>query len=225
MFIGLIADVHSNVVALEAVLSEMDSHGVDKILHAGDIVGYNPYPNETIELFRKRKIISIRGNHERALLTGDISNFNWHAACALRWTSNTISRENLDYISKLKDTETISLGDTEIFLVHGSPNDPDEYVYPEDIEPGLLAMTGSDILVLGHTHIQFKKEFEEGIIINPGSVGQPRDKDPASAIAILDTDTKRVELKRTGYDIEKVIEDMRKTYLPDNIALRLRYGV
>ena len=224
MLIGLISDVHSNVVALEAVLSEMDSLGVEKILHAGDIVGYNPYPNETIELFRKRKIISIRGNHERALLTGDTSDFNWHAACALQWTSNTISRENLDYISKLKDTETISVDDVEIFLAHGSPNDPDEYVYPEDVEPGLLAMTSSDILVLGHTHIQFKKEFKEGIIINPGSVGQPRDKNPASAFAILDTDTKRIELKRTGYDREKVIEDMRKTYLPEEIGFRLRDG-
>ncbi|MFA4956640.1 MAG: metallophosphoesterase family protein [Candidatus Methanoperedens sp.] len=225
MFIGLIADVHSNIVALEAVLLEMDNLGIEKILHAGDLVGYNPYPNETIELFRKRKIISIRGNHERALLSGDMSDLNWHAACALRWTSNTISRENLDYISKIKDTEVISLGDTEIFLVHGSPNDPDEYVYPEDVEPGLLTMTSSDILVLGHTHIQFKKQFNEGIIVNPGSVGQPRDKDPASAFAILDTDTKRIELERTEYDVEKVIEDMRKTYLPDEIALRLRDGV
>jgi putative phosphoesterase len=225
MLIGLIADVHSNVVALEAVLSEMESLGVEKILHAGDIVGYNPYPNETIELFRKRKMLSIRGNHERALLSGDMSDLNWYAACALQWTSNTISRENLDYISKLKDTEVISVDDSEIFMAHGSPNDLDEYVYPEDVEPGLLTMTGSDILVLGHTHIQFKKEFKEGIIVNPGSVGQPRDQNPASAFAILETDTNQIELKRTGYDIEKVIEDMRKTYLPENIALRLRDGV
>ena len=225
MLIGLIADVHSNFVALEAVLSEMESLGVEKILHAGDIIGYNPYPNETIELFRKRKIISIRGNHERALLSGDVSNFNWQAACALQWTSNTISHENLDYISKLKDTEAISVDETEIFIVHGSPNDLDEYVYPENVEPGLLIMTRSNILVLGHTHIQFKKQFKEGIIINPGSVGQPRDKNPASAYAILDTDTKRIELKRTVYNIEKVIEDMRKTYLPEEIAFRLRDGV
>jgi putative phosphoesterase len=225
MLIGLIADVHSNVVALEAVLSEMESLGVEKILHAGDIVGYNPYPNETIELFRKRKMLSIRGNHERALLSGDMSDLNWYAACALQWTSNTISRENLDYISKLKDTEVISVDDSEIFMAHGSPNDLDEYVYPEYVEPGLLTMTGSDILVLGHTHIQFKKEFKEGIIVNPGSVGQPRDQNPASAFAILETDTNQIELKRTGYDIEKVIEDMRKTYLPENIALRLRDGV
>jgi len=225
MFIGLIADVHSNVIALEAVLLEMEALGVEKILHAGDIVGYNPYPNETIELFRKRKILSIRGNHERALLTGDMSDLNWYAACALRWTSNNISRENLGYISKLKDAEAFLLDNTGIFLAHGSPNDLDEYIYPEDVESGLLTMTSSDILVLGHTHIQFKKQFKEGIIINPGSVGQPRDKDPASAFAILDTDTKRIELKRTEYDIEKVIEDMRKTYLPDNIALRLRDGV
>jgi len=225
MLIGLISDVHSNVIALESVLSEMDALGVEKILHAGDIVGYNPYPNETIELLRKRRIISISGNHERALLTGDISDFNWFASCALQWTSNIISNENLSYISKLKDTESVSVEDTEIFLAHGSPNDPDEYVYPEDVEPGLLTITSSDLLVIGHTHIQFKKQFKEGIIVNPGSVGQPRDQDPASAFAILDTDTKQVELRRTGYDIEKVIEDMRKAHLPEKLALRLRDGV
>ena len=94
-----------------------------------------------------------------------------------------------------------------------------------DINTGLLTMTSSDILVLGHTHIQFKKQFIEGIIVNPGSVGQPRDQDPASAFAIFDTDTKRIELKRTEYDIEKVIEDMRKAHLPELLALRLRDGV
>jgi putative phosphoesterase len=225
MLIGLIADVHSNVIALEEVLSDMDELGVEKILHAGDIVGYNPYPNETIESFKKENIISVRGNHERALVTGDTSGFNLYAASALEWTRKVMARENLGFISNLKDTEVITIEDTKIVMVHGSPKDPDEYVYPEDVEPGFLSLADSDILVLGHTHIQFKKQFKEGIIVNPGSVGQPRDQDPASAFAILDTDKKRIELKRTEYDIEKVIEDMRKAHLPEKLALRLRDGV
>ena len=224
MLIGLIADVHSNVVALEAVLSEMDALGVEKILHAGDIVGYNPYPNETIGLFKKRKIISIRGNHDRALVTGDTSGFNPYAAAALEWTGKVITCENLGFISKLKDIEAIRVEDTKIVIVHGSPKDFDAYVYPDDVEPGFLTMTDSDKLILGHTHIQFKKEFPEGIVINPGSVGQPRDLNPDSGLAILDTDTMKIQLKRKKYDIEKVIEDMQKAHLPEKLKLRLRNG-
>ena len=224
MLIGLIADVHSNVIALEAVLSEMDALGVEKILHAGDIVGYNPYPNETIGSFKKWRIISIRGNHERALITGDTSGFNQYAAAALEWTGKIITCENLGFISKLKDIEAITVDDARIVIVHGSPKDLDKYVYPEDVEPGFLTMTDSDILVLGHTHIQFKKEYPEGIIINPGSVGQPRDLNPESAFAILDTETMQIQLKRKKYDIEKVIEDMQKAHLPEKLWIRLRDG-
>ncbi|NJD53729.1 MAG: metallophosphoesterase family protein [Candidatus Methanoperedens sp.] len=224
MLVGLIADVHSNVVALKAVLSEMDALGVEKILHAGDIVGYNPYPNETIGLFKKRKIISIRGNHDRALATEDISGFNPYAAKALDWTGKVITRENLGFISRLKDVEAIRVEDTKIVIVHGSPKDFDEYVYPEDVEPEFLTITDSDKLVLGHTHVQFNMEFPGGTVINPGSVGQPRDLDPDSAFAILDTDTMKIQLKRKKYDIEKVIEDMQKAHLPEKLAFRLRDG-
>ncbi len=224
MLIGLIADVHSNVIALEAVLSEMDALGVEIILHAGDMVGYNPYPNETIGSFKKRKIISVRGNHERALVTGDTSGFNPYAAAALEWTGKIITCENLGFISKLKDIEAITVDDARIVIVHGSPKDLDRYVYPEDFEPGFLTMSDSDILVLGHTHIQFKKEYPEGIIINPGSVGQPRDLDPDSAFAILDTDKMQIQLKRKKYDIEKVVEDMQKAHLPEKLWIRLSDG-
>jgi len=224
MLIGLIADVHSNVIALEAVLSEMDALGIETILDSGDIIGYNPYPNETIGLFKKRKIISIMGNHERALAAGDISGFNPYAAAALEWTGEVITRENLGFISKLRDIELVKIGSTKIVIVHGSPKDFDEYVYPGDVEPGFLTITGSDIVVLGHTHIQFMKEYPEGRIINPGSVGQPRDLNPESAFAILDTDKMEITLKRKKYDIEKVIEDMQKANLPEELGFRLRDG-
>ena len=109
-------------------------------------------------------------------------------------------------------------------MVHGSPHDIDEYIYPEDVSPGLLSAAKAEILILGHTHIQFKKEYPEGIIINPGSVGQPRDGNPDSAFAVLDTGSGKIELKRISYDIEKVIEDMLAAHLPEKLALRLRTG-
>jgi putative phosphoesterase len=224
MLVGLIADVHSNAIALKAVLSTFGAMGVEKILHAGDIVGYNPYPNETIELFTGKKIISILGNHDRALITGDASGFNPYAAAAIMWTGNVISTENTSYIAGLRDIESITIDGKRLMMVHGSPLDIDEYIYPEDASQGLLSIADANILVLGHTHIQFKKEYPEGLIINPGSVGQPRDGDPDSAYAILDTGSGKIELKRIRYDIEKVIEDMLAAHLPEKLALRLRCG-
>lgn len=221
MLIGLIADVHSNAVALEEVLSALE--GVEKILHAGDVVGYNPYPDETIELFKKNKIISILGNHDRALITGDVSGFNPYAAFALRWTEKVILPDSLDYILGLENVESIT-EEVKITLVHGSPYDFDEYVYPEYVSPGFLSAVNSDVLVLGHTHIQFKKEYAMGIIVNPGSAGQPRDGNPEAAFAVLDTESKKVELKRVSYDVEKVIEDMLAAHLPQELAFRLRSG-
>lgn len=224
MLVGLIADVHSNAVALKAVLSAFGTMGVEKILHAGDIVGYNPYPNETIELFNKKKIISITGNHDRALVTGDASGFNPYAAAAIMWTGNVISAENSSYIMGLRDFEAITIDENRIVMVHGSPHDIDEYIYPEDVSPDLLSAAKAEILILGHTHIQFMKEYPEGIIINPGSVGQPRDGNPDSAFAVLDTGSGKIELKRISYDIEKVIEDMLAVHLPEKLAFRLRTG-
>jgi len=224
MLAGLIADVHSNAVALSAVLSVLDAMGAEKILHAGDIVGYNPYPDATIELFKKKKIISILGNHDRALITGDTSDFNPYAAAALNWTRRVISPENVDYIRGLKNVDRVILQGKRIALVHGSPRDVDEYIYPDDAEPGFLSAVNCDFLVLGHTHVQFKKEYPEGIIINPGSVGQPRDGDPRAAYAVFDTETGKVKLERTSYDIEKVIEDMHAAHLPEELALRLKVG-
>ncbi len=224
MLVGLIADVHSNAIALREVLSTLDAIGAEKILHAGDIIGYNPYPDETVELFKKKKIISILGNHDRALITGDTSDFNPYAAAALRWTKSTISPDNIDYIRGLENVEHINLQDIRITLVHGSPKDPDEYIYPEDVESDLLKAGDCDILILGHTHVQFKKEHPEGIIVNPGSVGQPRDGNPRAAFAVLDTDTRKIKLERASYNIEKVIEDMLAAHLPEKLAFRLRAG-
>ena len=225
MLVGLISDVHSNAVALKAVLSKLDKIGVEKILHAGDIIGYNPYPDETVALFREYEIISIMGNHERALITGDISDFNPYAAAALEWTKSAISPENLEYIKELKNREHILLEEKRIVLIHGSPRDVDEYIFPENVSAHFLASTKADVLVLGHTHVQSKKDYSMGIVLNPGSVGQPRDENPEAAFAVFDTATGEIELHRTSYDIEKVIEDMRKAHLPDKLGLRLRYGL
>lgn len=225
MLVGLISDVHSNAIALKAVLLKLDKMGVETIMHAGDIIGYNPYPNETVELFKKKRIISILGNHERALNSGDISDFNPYAAAALVWTKKNLSPENLKYFMDLKNRESISLNNKQIVLIHGSPRDVDEYIYPENASAYLLATAKADVLVLGHTHVQFKKEFSLGTVINPGSVGQPRDENPDAAFAVYDSVSGEIKLERTRYDIEKVIKDMQNAHLPDKLGKRLRLGL
>ena len=225
MLVGLISDVHSNAVALEAVLSALNEMGAKKILHAGDIIGYNPYPNETVELFRKNRIISILGNHDRALLSKDTSDFNPHAAAALEWTGNVLLPDKFKYFLSLKNLESLLINNTRAVLVHGSPRDVDEYVFPENASPYFLAAADCDVLVLGHTHIQFKREYSSGTIVNPGSVGQPRDENPKAAFAVLDTASGKVELERTSYDIEKVAEDIFSAHLPETLGLRLRLGL
>lgn len=225
MLIGLISDVHSNAVALKAVLEELDELGVKIILHAGDIVGYNPYPDETIELFKKKKIVSILGNHDRVFMTGDTSYLGSYATEAMEWTRNAASRDSLNYIMRLKDELTIDAKSEKIVLFHEGPKNFPEYIFPEDVTPDLLSNINGDILILGHTHIPFIMDYgTRGLVVNPGSVGQPRDGNPDASFAVLDTVTREVKFKRIKYDIEKVIQDMLTVHLPERLAYRLRTG-
>ncbi|HMB44496.1 MAG TPA: metallophosphoesterase family protein, partial [Candidatus Methanoperedens sp.] len=216
---------HSNIVALKAVIEELDEVGVKIILHAGDIVGYNPYPDETIDLFKKKKIVSILGNHDRAFMTGDTSDFNPYAAAAMEWTRNTASRDSLNYILRLKDTVTIVANGERIVLFHESPGNFQEYIYPGNVTPDLFSNINGDVLVLGHTHIPFIMDYgTRGLVVNPGSVGQPRDGNPDASFAVLNTVTRKIEHKRTKYDVEKVIRDIFAAQLPEALAYRLRAG-
>jgi putative phosphoesterase len=225
MLIGVISDVHSNAVALKAVLEEFDEMRVKIIMHAGDIVGYNPYPDETIDLFKKKKIVSILGNHDRAFMRGDTSDFNPYAAVAMEWTRNAASQDSLNYILRLKDRVTIVANGERIVLFHKSPNNFQEHICPGDVTPDLLSNINVDVLVLGHTHIPFIMDYgTRGLVVIPGSVGQPRDGNPDASFAVLNTVTRKIELKRTKYDIEKVIRDMLAAHLPEALAYRFRAG-
>jgi len=222
MKLGIISDVHSNVFALGNVLHELED--AEMIIHAGDIVGYNPYPNETVKIFREKNIFSILGNHDRAVITGDTSGFNPFAAKAVYWTRNALSDENLSFLKTLKKREKIKIGKTNIAVIHGSPWDDDEYVYENMLSKNFLDEVNAEILVYGHTHVPCFKRFENGIIINPGSVGQPRDKNPKACFCILDLNKKCAEVKRIYYDINTVMQKIIEYKLPDILAYRLPLG-
>ena len=158
-------------------------------------------------------------------MTGDTSYLSSYATEAMEWTRNAASRDSLNYIMWLKDTLTIDAKSEKIVLFHESPKNFPEYIFPEDVTSDLLSNINGDILVLGHTHIPFVMDYgTRGLVMNPGSVGQPRDGNPDASFAVLETVTREVKFKRIKYDIEKVIRDMLKAYLPKELAYRLRAG-
>jgi len=217
MRVGLVSDVHGNAPALEAVLEAMPS--VDVLVHAGDVVGYGPHPEAVVDTFRRRGIRSIRGNHDRGI--GSIETFadrySETATRALRWTRDQLSNADRRYLTGLP--EELTVADGRLRVVHGSPADPDEYVYPGDISPRLL--DGEDVLALGHTHQQVARGFADGLVVNPGSVGRPRDDDPTAAYAVLDLETTALHLRRVEYPVAEVKQAIRRRGLPDELADRL----
>lgn len=219
MQVAVIADIHSNLPALEAVLEEV---GRLPIYCAGDVVGYNPFPNEVIALLRERRAVSILGNHDYAVLSGDTSWFNPIAAAAIEWTARDLTQDSLGYLRSLPRSY-----ENAIYMVHGSPKNPlEEYVYGDAPDYQLLEMfdhTRRDIIVLGHTHVPFIRRLGGRLVFNPGSVGQPRDGDPRASYAILDTEEREVEIDRVGYDIDAVARAILDRGLPQPLALRL-YG-
>lgn len=224
MRIGLISDVHANVIALEAVLDELARSGVDVIYNAGDLIGYYPYPNETIEMLRQRKVISIRGNHDRSVLDDDTFRMNPMASSAISWTAMELSESSRSYLRSLNDGTDFLVGNMRCSMHHGSPEDEDEYIFEDDADQRLLDLCWSKLLILGHTHVPFVKHLERGHIVNPGSVGQPRDGDPRSSYMIFDSTKSVFENRRVKYDIVSVQKAVLEAGLPRSLADRLSHG-
>ena len=218
MKVGLVSDIHGNKVALDAVLEDMPS--VDALLCAGDVVGYNPWPAECVAWVREAGVPTVMGNHDRAVAGGGSFSFNSQAGAGVRYTREHLSEEDIAWLGDLPDTR-VSVDDR-VKVVHGHPDDPDRYTFPREFAPGLL--DEEDVLVLGHTHIQHHAVFEEGIVVNPGSVGQPRDGAPRAADAIVDMDEMSVDERRVEYDVDRVVAAVEEADLPGEIGRRLREG-
>ncbi len=220
MKIGLIADVHANAVALAAVLEDMGP--VDAILCAGDIVGYNPYPNETIELLKQHKVRCVRGNYDNAVVTGDLQWFNPVAQQTIRWTRDHLNYESLRFLETLP--EHVDLDGLTVY--HGGPNRLKEFVYENDHERFCRIFDPFDVrvVVFGHTHAPLTEVCGDKLILNPGSVGQPRDGDPRASYGLWDCDAKTFEVHRVDYDIKKVQRAIVEAGLPQLMADRLAYG-
>jgi predicted phosphodiesterase len=229
--VGLVSDLHGNRPALEAVLEDVPS--VDRLVCAGDVVGYNPWPGACLEWVREEAVPTVMGNHDRAVASGSAFRFNTMAGAGVEYAREQLDDDQLAWLAELP-TEQL-LFDGRVRVVHGHPEDPDRYTRPHEFAPDLLTAgdggavrddddADPDVLVMGHTHVQHHAIFEEGVVCNPGSVGQPRDGDPRAAYAVLDLETLAVEEHRVAYDVEAVQDAVREAGLPGRIGSRLSEG-
>jgi predicted phosphodiesterase len=244
MRVLVLSDIHANLAALEAVLEDAKG-SYDSIWCLGDIVGYGPEPDECITRMRQFDVTAVVGNHDWAALGRmDVDDFNPEARRAVLWTRKHISPENLAWLGDLPSQPLVQ---DDFTLTHGSPRDPVwEYVlYPSTAAANFSHFTGPFCLV-GHTHIPAlyalhanetkvralvpalgkRVSLRDGwrVILNPGSVGQPRDNDPRAAYALLDTEQTTWEERRVGYPIEVTQAHMRVAGLPERLINRIAFG-
>jgi putative phosphoesterase len=224
MRVGIVSDIHSNLFALEVVLERLERLSPEIIVCAGDVVGYGAHPNECCRMIAESSDHVIRGNHDAAALSEDISSMNPYAAAASVWTSERLDTASRSFLESLPSSSSIDKGGTRLSMFHGSDRDCGEYVYEEHVDSDMLRRCGGGFVVLGHTHIPFVRTFPEGTVVNPGAVGQPRDGDPRASFALLDTGTSVCDIIREEYPVREASEAILKAGLPMMLAMRLSVG-
>lgn len=250
MRILILSDIHANLEALEACLAAAPAH--DRVFNLGDIVGYGANPNEVTERSRELGTVFVRGNHDKACSgVTSLDDFNPIAGLAVLWTRQRLKPENLSFLHDLPSGPVSPLDG--IQCVHGSPRDEDEYVLMRRDAYSILGKADAPVTFFGHTHVQggfwidddtnqegslepaYKSRdgYQEITVelratakymINPGSVGQPRDGDPRAAFAIYDSEKRAVIFCRAPYDITAAQEKIFAAGLPERLAIRLEEG-
>ena len=244
MNVAVISDIHANRHALDAVLDDVDEAGVDEIWFLGDAVGYGAFPSECVKTLKQRCSVFLLGNHDLAALREiDIGTFSPSAAASARWTREQLDPESFEVLGNLEGTSAHRDG---IGLFHASPRDPIwEYVVDSDLAEDNLDFQEERIALIGHSHIAlyFTRVDEMSRVssvlapqgteltmtsgkwlLNPGSVGQPRDGDPRAAWAQLDTESFRISFHRVEYPVDEAAEAIREAGLPPHLGDRLFKG-
>ena len=236
MLIALLSDIHANWHALEAVLEDLPD--VDDVICLGDVVGYGGEPVRCLDHVREQGWLTLTGNHDRACVDQDARAwFNDDAAAVVTWTAEQLGADRLTWLAELPE----QVGRSGALLVHASPRNPVyEYILDLYTAAANLRILGDGICFHGHTHLpgvfamsdeQVGHDYQVGTVaiegpalINPGSVGQPRDRDPDASYGLWDTEERTFEFRRVGYDREAAKLAIREAGLPERFALRLDFG-
>ncbi len=243
----ILSDIHANLEALEKCL-QLAQGKYQKVLCLGDLVGYGPDPNAVIEMMQRTATVIIRGNHDKACCgIMNVEDFNPWARQAIFWTCDTLTPNHLSFLRNLAPGPLTMPG---FEIVHGSAEDEDQYIFEQAEAIPALRNQSMQLVFFGHTHHQggfslnragvFQKisggsrrngrvltlDLEDGTryLINPGSVGQPRDGNWRAAFAIFDEAERRVDFYRTEYDIATTQKKMTQAHLPEPLIQRLEFG-
>lgn len=242
----IFTDIHGNLEAFHAVLKFAKKRKIDYYLFLGDLVGYGASPNEIIQKIKALKPITlIRGNHDKAVCDAEsVKTFNPIAASAILWTKQNLLKRNLDYLLRLKEGPLIV--HDHITICHGAPFDEDYYIFGEFDAAEAFLHLNTPVSFFGHTHFPFvytendhivegtflqgnssEVKIEKGIkyLVNPGSVGQPRDRNTLAACAIYDSKGRKIKFYRLEYDIEEAQTKILRANLPPALAERLSIGI
>jgi putative phosphoesterase len=232
--VAVITDIHSNLPALRAALARIEELGIERVYCGGDLVGYGPHPNEVCALIEERGIPTIYGNYDYAIAR-DFDD----CGCAyvtphdreigqrsVEWTLAHTDQAAKDFMHELPFDLRLTVGRAEVHLVHGSPRKVNEYLFedkPARLYERLAATETADLLVFGHTHKPWVREYGGVLFVNCGSVGKPKDGDPRGAFAVLDGTSGKVQvsIERVEYDADAVAAEVRGAGLPGEFADKL----
>ncbi len=242
MRVAVISDIHGNLYALEAVLSAIDEDAVDAVWCLGDLVGYGPRPNRCCLLTRGRAAVCLVGNHDLGVLGAlDLEEFSPDAAEAARWTRGVLDRDVRAWLAGL----TPAARADGVGLYHASPRDPVwEYVLSAEAAAAAFGLADEQLVLVGHSHVALalglsgaelaggmapggtELDLSEGRwLLNPGSVGQPRDGDARAAYLLLDLRRRTASFRRVPYPVERTQAEIRERGLPETLAERLAHGL
>jgi predicted phosphodiesterase len=240
MRVAVISDVHANRHALDAVLGAVEAERPDAVWCLGDTVGYGPQPNECCDLVRDRADLCLVGNHD-LLALGElaIADFNEEAAAAATWTADVLTDAARNFLGDLRPAAETPAAS----LYHASARDPVwEYILSEEAARATFELAPADLILVGHSHVALALRQDDGRVaggvapadsevplegrwlLNPGSVGQPRDGDPRAAWLLLDLERRLASFRRVTYPVEKTQAEMRERGLPPLLAARLSRG-
>jgi putative phosphoesterase len=215
--IAVLSDIHGNIAALEPVLREAKEAGVKRLFVLGDMIDYYYQPDAVLAALEPWDKVVIQGNHERFLIpmgkvrdkSAILATYKLQFGSGLIRVLDLLNQEQIDMLLNLPMSVTVEADGAKCLLAHGSPQDPDEYVYPDapsSVKQRCLEVD-ADFVFLGHTHRPFSYEFAGKMLVNVGSVGQARDHGGAASWALLDTKARTVELQKTPYDIRSVVAE------------------